>query len=513
MLFVGYAVAGDVVPTQGGVYVEAVVGAPRYLNPLLAEPGSPDDDVCALVFSGLTRIGSDGKVAPDLATEWTISPDGLRYAFKLRRDARWHDGHAVGAEDVVATVRALQAPDFPGDPALAALWKDVKVETSRDGVVFTLPAADSAFPEQATLGLLPASALSGLRGRKLQESDFNLKPVGAGPFRVVSAELRRIELAAFEGYWDRGPFIPNIELRFVGTAAAALDALSRGEVTAVRPLAAADATRLPAGAVAYTRPETSQTLTLVFNTQTAPLDDPAIRAGLARAVDRKRLAEVGGLAVVPVDGPPGDARSARDALERAGWHPQESQPPVEEAQRERAAPLHKGTQPLQLVLATSDEPTRVALAEELARQLGAAGAQVEVRKADWSGFVADVLAPRKFGAALVETFEPTASPDPGRLWGRGAPLNVGGWSSQRGEEALAALRRATTSDARAAALRDFAAVFDAEAPGLRLLHPALRFAVAGDMKGVSVGPMLLPRDRFATYPDWFLFTRRAPGRF
>jgi peptide/nickel transport system substrate-binding protein len=498
---IGYAVAGDTAPARGGVYVEAVVGTPRYLNPLLAEPGSPDDDVCALVFSGLTRLGPDGKLAADLATDWSVSADGLRYSFRLRRDAKWHDGRLFAAEDVVATVRALQAPDFPGDPALAALWKAVRVEPTDDGVRFTLPAPDSAFPEQASLGLLPAQVIGSLRGRALLESDFNLKPTGTGPFRVVAAELRRIELTAVEDHWDQRPFVPNVELRFVGTPHAALELLRRGEVVAVRPLPARDASALPSGAVAHVRPQLAATLTLVFNTRTAPLDDPAVRAALARSLDRGRLAEVGGESVVPVAAAPADPRASREALERAGWKPNAD------------GLMQKGDRPLRFVLATSDRPERLALAEELARQLNAAGARVEVQKAGWSGFVADVLVPAKFGAALVETFEPAASPDPARLWGRGAPLNVGGWSSQRAEELLGAARRATTPGARTSALREWQAVFDAEAPGVRLLHPALSYPVAVELKGQRLPPMVLPRDRFTGYADWFLFTRRAPGRF
>jgi ABC-type transport system substrate-binding protein len=226
-----------------------------------------------------------------------------------------------------------------------------------------------------------------------------------------------------------------------------------------------------------------------------------VRAALARAVDRRRLAEVGGEAVVAVEGPPGDAKAAREALERAGW------------KAGTDGVMQRGERPLRFVLATSDRPERVALAEELTRQLEPTGARVEVQKVGWGGFVADVLAPGKFGAALVQTFEPAASPDPGRLWGRGAPLNVGGWSSQRGEELLATARRATTPEARAAALREWQAVFDTEVPGVRLLHPALSYPVAVEMKGQTLPPIVLPRDRFASYPDWFLFTRRVPGRF
>ncbi|HZQ99237.1 MAG TPA: ABC transporter substrate-binding protein [Chloroflexota bacterium] len=498
----GYAVAGDVVPTQGGTYVEAVVGVPRYLNPLLAQPGSPDDDVVALVFSGLTRVGSDGKVAPDLATDWSVAPNGLQYTFRLRRGVRWHDGHPFGAGDVVATVQALQAVDFPGDAALAALWKDVRVEPTDEGVRFTLPAPDAAFPEQASLGILPASALAGMRGRAMLESDFNLRPIGTGPMRVTSAELRRIELTAFDGYWERAPYVPNVEFRFVGTAAAALDLLRRGEVTAVRPLPARDAASLPSGAIAYLRPEISKTDTLVFNTSSAPLDDVPTRAALAKGIDRRKAAGALGAAAVPVDGEPGDASAAKAALQAAGW---------------RAAPdgtLQRGDRQLRLTLVTNDAPERGPLAEELVRQLAAVGVRVELQRVPWAALVGDVLPGGRWGAALVETFEPQAVPDPGRLWGKGAPLNFGGWAPWRSEELLAAARRATTPAARLAALRDWQALFDAEAPAVRLLHPQLSYPVAAELRGQSIGPaFLLPRDRFASYADWYLFTKRAPGRF
>ncbi|HEY3110809.1 MAG TPA: ABC transporter substrate-binding protein, partial [Chloroflexota bacterium] len=255
---IAYALFGDVVPAPGGVYVEGLVGAPRYLNPLLAAPGSPDEDVCALVFEGLTRLGPDGALAPGLASEWTAEPGGRSYGFKLRRDLRWHDGSPVRAEDVVATVRALQAPDFPGDAGLAAAWRGIAVEATADGVRFTLPEPDAWFPERASLGIIPAASAAALRGQPGLEADFNLRPVGTGPFRVVAAELRRIELAAWDGYPDRQPFVRGVELRFFGGAEAALVALRRGELTAVAPVALGDAAARAAqqgGAAVHQRAE------------------------------------------------------------------------------------------------------------------------------------------------------------------------------------------------------------------------------------------------------------------
>ena len=55
------------VPASGGKVVEAIVGSPKYLNPLYAPTNDPDADLCALLFSGLFRHTSGTEITPDLA--------------------------------------------------------------------------------------------------------------------------------------------------------------------------------------------------------------------------------------------------------------------------------------------------------------------------------------------------------------------------------------------------------------------------------------------------------------
>jgi hypothetical protein len=53
---------GPQVPAHGGRYLEAVVGSPLRVNPLYTAFNDVDKDLAALVFSGLTRLDSDGTV-------------------------------------------------------------------------------------------------------------------------------------------------------------------------------------------------------------------------------------------------------------------------------------------------------------------------------------------------------------------------------------------------------------------------------------------------------------------
>ncbi|HEV8634965.1 MAG TPA: ABC transporter substrate-binding protein [Chloroflexota bacterium] len=459
----GNAVAGDVVPAPGGAYVEAAVGAPRHLNPLLAEPGSPDDDLCALLYAGLTRVEPDGEVRPDLALAWQLSPDGKRYTFRLRPDARWHDGRPVTGDDVAQTVRLLQAPDFAGDPALAGLWRGITVEAASGEVRFTLPRPNAWFPEQASLGVLPAHVVGGASGRALLEHGLNARPLGSGPFKLVTADPRRVELAAFDGYHGRRPYLQTVEMRFYGSVAAAAEALRRGEVNALRPLPLGELPAAPNGVQPFALPELGRRLVLVLNTRSAPFDEPATRAKVVRALS-------GG----------------------AGGHDLSG---------------------LRLTIVTNDRPEHVRLAEELARRLARVGAAADVQAVGWSGMIADVLAPGRFQAALVEHRDGLSSGDPGPFWSSAGRLNFGRWASERADALLVRAYEATSPEARRGALREWDAVFETEAPGLVVEHPRLGYWVGDEIRGVRVAQLASPRDRFAGLAEWHVFTRRAAGRF
>src|SRR5215217_3877417 len=126
-----YSVTTVLVPAHGGVFREGVAGDPRFLNPLLCEANAVDQDLCALLYRGLTKINKQGRVVPDLAQDWTIT-DGKIYTFRLREDQFWHDGQRVTADDVIFTVSVLQDPNVLSLPDLTGLWSTVTVEKVND---------------------------------------------------------------------------------------------------------------------------------------------------------------------------------------------------------------------------------------------------------------------------------------------------------------------------------------------------------------------------------------------
>ena len=73
---------------------------PPMLDPTAGAAAAIKEVTYANIYQGLTRITAAGEVAPQLAQSWTISADGLTYTFKLRANAKFHDGTPFNADAV-----------------------------------------------------------------------------------------------------------------------------------------------------------------------------------------------------------------------------------------------------------------------------------------------------------------------------------------------------------------------------------------------------------------------------
>ena len=521
---IALTVAQDEVPAEGGTYVEAVVGRPHYLNPILSRPDDVDQDVARLVFSGLTRLTPSGQVAPDLAQGWEVAADGLTYVFRLRTGVLWHDGKPFGPDDVVFTVHAVQDPDFRGPPSLADFWRQVKVERLDDRTVrFTLKEPFAPFLEYASLGILPAHLLAGVPARALPEHPYGSRPVGTGPYRVVEASQRRVVLEASPDYYGERPYLTGVQFRYYPAPAAALAALDRREVLGLRSVPAEqlpDLTRSDTVKL-YTRPDASRLTLLLLNVRQPPFTEKAVRQALAYAVDRRRVADaaLGGQAA-PADGPispeswaydPSSSRysydpaRARALLDAAGWH---------EVAGERFR--QREGQRLEFALLTNNQPERIQAAEEISRELAEVGVYADVQAAGWTGVVQDFLVPHHFQAALTAQWSPTADPDPYAFWHSSQikdGLNFGSWSDPRADDLLERARRETQPAERVKLYGEFQTLFAEEVPGVPLYYPLYTFAVGRQVRGVQVGLLLRPSDRLAGITDWYVRTKRVPRSY
>ena len=97
-------------PRRGGTVTEAGFADVKNLNPIF-ENDTASGRITDRVFEGLVEVDpKTGEPIPWLAESWDISPDGLKYTYKLRKGVSWSDGRPFTAHDVKFTWEAILDP-------------------------------------------------------------------------------------------------------------------------------------------------------------------------------------------------------------------------------------------------------------------------------------------------------------------------------------------------------------------------------------------------------------------
>jgi peptide/nickel transport system substrate-binding protein len=174
----------------------------------------------------------------------------------------------------------------------------------------------------------------------------------------------------------------------------------------------------------------------------------------------------------------------------------------------------KDGQALRFLLYANDDPARLALIEQIATQWRAIGVEAVPTPVSFAGLVADFLNPRRFDAALIG-WELTGDPDPYPLWhstqAAGGGQNYSGWANTEADALLEQARAITGEEERRALYARFQEIFAEEAPALLLYYPVFTYGVNSRVNNVQIGSLNQPPERFATFADWYIRTRRVPA--
>lgn len=511
------------VPAAGGSLVEGVVGAPRYLNPLLSDRNPVDRELTSLIFDGLTQYGQDGRIVPALARDWQVSEDGRTVAFGLRQDVSWHDGEPFTADDVAFSYGLLQNEAFPASPAQRALWQTVAIsQTGPYSITFTLPEPYSPFLDATTRGIVPEHILGDVPPAQISEHAFSQAPVGTGPFAIPAGEnwqrSGRLRLMPNSNFWEQDVNLDSVEIRFFPDLATLVDAFEAGEVHALNsvpaPVFAEVATHTEAHLYTTRRPRFTQLLFNLSENGNPALQPREMRQAVAYALDRKAIVDeaVRGQGV-PLDGPyiptswaynPGaltiyhhDPVSSTQLFEQSGWTLADGMQVRQSAE-----------QSLTLRLLILDDPVHRAVAAAIAQQLWDAGVQIQLEALANQTYM-QALQERNFDMALTEVAADT-DPDLYDFWSQAAIVNgnnYAGWNSRRASEALEQARQTWNIDERRAYYDAFLQVFSDAVPAISLYQQVYTYAISDQVQNVDIGRIDHPRERYEDMHDWFLFYR------
>jgi len=281
------------IPTYGGSITEGMVGVPRYINPILASTDS-EKDLTKLIFSGLLKKDIYGNLINDLADEVLESEDKLTYTVYLNPEAKFHDGVKVTADDIIFTLNKVQ--DKKLNSPIAINFEGVSAEKIDDlTLAFHLKTPFYHFKESLTFGVLPRHLLEHFSTEEFAFSEFNIQPVGSGPFKIDSIIKKsniasKYSLVANKDYLGGRPYLDNIDINIYQNTEDILSALNDGRINSTAYLGYSSLERVDQSK----RNTLSRNLTTIYSLSFNPnknelLADKSVRSYLAKSIDKQEI--------------------------------------------------------------------------------------------------------------------------------------------------------------------------------------------------------------------------------
>lgn len=506
---------------QGGTYAEGVIGRLDTLNPIYTSTQS-ERSASYLIFSGLLRYDRYNNLESDLAESWKASADGKVYTVSMRRDAHWHDGKAVTADDVAFTLGLIKNPQTRS--YLYRTWQDVQVKaTSKYELEFTLPSAYAPFPHALTFGVLPKHVIGKVSPNRLREHPFNRDPIGSGPFvfksiQIINPDTDRVVMQA-----ERNPnyYRGAVKLeRFQIHTYRDHDALRQGflgrEINAANELTSTDIKtikeQLPTTVVADA--PLYDGVYAFFQSERPILSDGAVRKALVKATDRvllrKEVAEYasvleGPLVSEQVKGVGDlkqatyDASAAASELEAAGW-------------KLNGTVREKDGQKLQLSVVAPQTGDFPELLEAIAKQWRKVGIDVKTQIVQTNNFEQNILTSRAYDVLLYE-LALGADPDVFAYWHSSQAsvrgFNLSNYKSGVADDALLSARGRSETELREAKYRGFVEQWIEDAPAVALYRPHLRYVTTDNTHSVNrIQPVIDTLSRYHTLDEWTVLEDR-----
>ncbi len=518
-------------PTRGGVYSEGLVGRLQRLNPVLDYYNSVDRDINRLLYSSLINFDEQGFPTGDLAESWGVSFDGLSYNFNIKENANWHDGNPVTAQDIVFTINLMRDPASVLPEDLKEFWNRLEVIPLGDKALqIRLEEPFAPLIDYLNFGILPQHLLGGMTYEQMITSEFNINPVGSGPYRfqgfiTEGQNIRGVALTANTDYYDSPPFIQEVIFRYFPDYISAMNAFREGTIQGIAEVdqnILGEILQNP-GYSLYSaiKPEIAIILLNLNNNDVQFFQDKEIRKAMLMGLDRRGLVEKtlngqGVIADVPVlpnswafySANPRvdqDNQQARNILRDAGYL----------LEGEGLVVREKDGNPFSFKLVHPNDDYHTSIAQAVKSDWLKIGINADLVPVPYDTLILDYLQPLTYEAALIDlNYSRSPDPDPYPFWDQtqqNGGQNYSQWENRIASQYLQEARVSMDMEERAKLYRNFQAIFTEEIPALPLFYPVYNFPISPSIQGVRIGPMYDSNDRFWNINEWFLITQTNPN--
>ncbi|MCQ3804049.1 MAG: ABC transporter substrate-binding protein [bacterium] len=269
---------------HGGTLVIAQPGDPTGLHP--NRFGSTNDrNIITNMYDTLVEFDLNTyEIVPSLATDWSVSEDGLTWTFNLREGVSFHDGSPFGAEDVVTSMSRAQEPESGRTASLLTRVSET-VATGDLTVEIRLSEPDR---------ILASTLVDVYISPRDPDIDLNETPIGTGPFKFVEWERnQQVEIVRNDDFWMEGlPYLDGIIYTTVPDGTVQSLQIRTGEVDMLASTPLGDIGVLQSAGVQILGPAAGFNSGLYHfhvNTRRDPWSNPLVRKAVSMALDRQAL--------------------------------------------------------------------------------------------------------------------------------------------------------------------------------------------------------------------------------
>lgn len=270
---------------EGGTLVVSMPSSPLSLDPVDYSTMYENHIMYNVLESLFVWDKEYKKPIPMLATDYTVSEDGLSYTINLRDDVyfqkgKYCDGRKMTAEDVKYSLERSKE-ESATDRVCRDFFDYVEVVNDTQVILHMTSPAGPFISQLAEVGtaIVPKEEVEGWG------DEFGTHIVGTGPFtleEVVTDE--KVVLKRNDNYWGTKPHVDGIEFKIVSDSNQAINAVQTGEIDIAMYLQGEAIKRAKDQGMLLQTPSSSITF-VRYNLQNGPTKDPNVRKALTMAVD------------------------------------------------------------------------------------------------------------------------------------------------------------------------------------------------------------------------------------
>lgn len=510
------------IPNYGGSYIEGIIGQMQYLNPVLADTNSVDVDINKLIYNSLFKT-KNRELVPDVVESYEISEDGKKYSFILKSNIFWHDNKPLTSEDIVFTINTIK--DIKYRSPLYLSLKDVAVEkTGTFTFDINLQKAYNPLISTLTFGIIPKHIWSNINSYNFALSEYNLKPVGTGPYKFESLTkskegfIKSYTLQVNDLYFRKKPYIEEFTFKFFNDKTDLIERFKEKKVTSINYIEHSEKSLLNEKNANFYNLYLPKYDAIFINSETNELlKQDYIRESICLGTDKYEIIED----VFENNAKKSDSLFPEDMLgydpnyTLCEFNPSKAVSIIENNGWVRSLKdgiMEKDGGKLEFILTTVNNEDNEKVANIIKKQWENLGIKLNIQLIDNNFIKEETIKPRNYDLLLYGEVV-GANSDPYAFWhssqSKNPGLNLSVYGSSSVDEAIEKARQAISEEDVLKEYKTIKEIFKNDIPAIFLYNNSYIYTVSNKVYGINLNENITyPYDRFNNIEEWYVKTKK-----